>query len=696
MFANRRPPPRPQGASSAPAKPPPATGNTLAVPRAVPSPSSPLSSLPSSSSPPTASPRSLHRAKPAPAAQTLKRTAVQVRTTTVVRTVQRVVPAPAAAAPHNKPLARTLNAYKRPADAPPLPGAPANKRATATKEGSRAGSESAGSRGKGKGRASTTASSDDDVPPRRRRKAAPPSSDLDPLTPSEEEDAESELSSVDEDYFAKKLEKEEGAPVCVRDVAAQGDGPTDGKSGESLVLENRAAYKEHFLDPQNPERPTRDWAGSDIPTIELEYPGVGVKERFALLAPKTNDEYNPIEDVLKVILTVLDHFLTKEEAFAHFGHQTGATSFSAFLYNRSSSTSRAGTPAAAPALALAAPPSSSFSALDAAPSPAPAPDAPPPPLIRELEKARAKRDGPAFLASIARYNVSLVALKADGTVARNIAAMRGLREKVWTKVFLQCYDRAVGPEIDRLKEYEAFSDNVYGELLPKFMNEIFDTTHLGPGSVFVDLGSGVGNCVVQAALAAGATAYGFENMAHASRLARLQVSEAQRRARMWGLSAGEMKVVEADFTTCAEVGEVMRRADVVLVNNEVFTAKLNQSLSWLFLDLPPSARIVSLKPFVPDKFVLSSHNANSPLAILNQQPARRYRPGSVSWKMEGGSYYVARVDRGRVERFQEREREREERRREKERRRKERREGSTATTPSVSEGAMSRSASRQG
>lgn len=29
----------------------------------------------------------------------------------------------------------------------------------------------------------------------------------------------------------------------------------------------------------------------------------------------------------------------------------------------------------------------------------------------------------------------------------------------------------------------------------------FDKTHLGPNSVFVDLGSGVGNCVVQAALA---------------------------------------------------------------------------------------------------------------------------------------------------------------------------------------------------
>lgn len=184
---------------------------------------------------------------------------------------------------------------------------------------------------------------------------------------------------------------------------------------------------------------------------------------------------------MQVILTVLDHFLTKDEAFAHFGHQSGATSFAAFLYNRSSSNSRAGTPSTplnGPASSSTAASSSTTTAARPAdrstPTLAPptAANDPQPPLIRELEKARAKRDGPSFLASIERYNTTLRALKAAGVVQRNIAAMKGLREKVWTKVFLQCYDRAVGPDIERLKEYEAFSDNVYGELLPKFMNEM--------------------------------------------------------------------------------------------------------------------------------------------------------------------------------------------------------------------------------
>lgn len=44
---------------------------------------------------------------------------------------------------------------------------------------------------------------------------------------------------------------------------------------------------------------------------------------------------------------------------------------------------------------------------------------------------------------------------------------------MWTRVFTQCYDRAVGPGLEDVRKYRAFSDNVYGELLPKFMNEMY-------------------------------------------------------------------------------------------------------------------------------------------------------------------------------------------------------------------------------
>lgn len=63
-------------------------------------------------------------------------------------------------------------------------------------------------------------------------------------------------------------------------------------------------------------------------------------------------------------------------------------------------------------------------------------------------------------------------------------------------------------------------------------------------------------------------------MAHASSLARNQLVEAEKRFRLWGLNSGKMSVVEADFCEHPQVGEVLKRADVILVNNEVYVVSL--------------------------------------------------------------------------------------------------------------------------
>lgn len=92
--------------------------------------------------------------------------------------------------------------------------------------------------------------------------------------------------------------------------------------------------------------------------------------------------------------------------------------------------------------------------------------------MRTLEKAKSKKDGPAFVAAVERFNVGLRTLKEEGLVRENIARMKGVQERVWTKVVGQVYERTVGPEVNKLREYEAFSDNVYGELLPRFVGEM--------------------------------------------------------------------------------------------------------------------------------------------------------------------------------------------------------------------------------
>lgn len=59
-------------------------------------------------------------------------------------------------------------------------------------------------------------------------------------------------------------------------------------------------------------------------------------------------------------------------------------------------------------------------------------------------------------------------------------------------------------------------------------------------------------------------------MAPASSLAAAQVLEAEARFRMWGVNGGKMQTTLADFCDAPDVGQVLRRADVVLVNNEVY------------------------------------------------------------------------------------------------------------------------------
>lgn len=92
--------------------------------------------------------------------------------------------------------------------------------------------------------------------------------------------------------------------------------------------------------------------------------------------------------------------------------------------------------------------------------------------MRALEKAKAKKDGPGFIAEVERFNTTMRLLKDDGKMADNIRAMPGLKQPVWQKIAAQAYERAVGPGIEELRNYPAFSDNVYGELLPRFMAEM--------------------------------------------------------------------------------------------------------------------------------------------------------------------------------------------------------------------------------
>jgi len=212
---------------------------------------------------------------------------------------------------------------------------------------------------------------------------------------------------------------------------------------------------------------------------------------------------------------------------------------------------------------------------------------------------------------------------------------------VFTRIIEETYQRAVGPNVASLKGYEAFSSETYGELMPTLLSEIFRNTGLTADSLFLDLGSGVGNVVLQASLETGCRSFGIEVRDATAKLAASQLEQMKIRCRMWGVTMGEVELVQGDMLKSARVDELVSQADVILVNNKVFSGELNEAIKPKFLDLKEGAIIVSLKPFFTE---LTERNLDDICAIF-RVTAHKYYSGSVSWSCKSDKYYIHRVDR---------------------------------------------------
>lgn len=152
----------------------------------------------------------------------------------------------------------------------------------------------------------------------------------------------------------------------------------------------------------------------------------------------------------------------------------------------------------------------------------------------------------------------------------------------------------------------------------------------------------------------GCKSYGFENQPQAADIAAAQLKELNARCRLWGLRSGPCETHDADFLAAPGlVSPAFREADLILVNNYVFSASTNESLSLMFLDLKDGAKIVSLKPFVHASggTEITARNAYSPESILVQSKPLVYARNSVSWSAEDGTFYIATVNRDRLRRY---------------------------------------------
>lgn len=285
---------------------------------------------------------------------------------------------------------------------------------------------------------------------------------------------------------------------------------------------------------------------------------------------------------------------------------------------------------------------------------------PNPGLLRKLQRAgklleqecynEERKQG--FKDAVTAYNLAIEALMKEGVLSRNIGRSHQVSYDLVDCILDQVYERAVSPRVKVLTKMKSddTKDNTYGELLHKFISKIIKETALTSDQVFVDLGSGVGNVVLQAALEAGCESWGCEMMGPACDLAEAQEKEFDVRCRLWGIKPGKVHLQRGDFRENTSIKKAMARADVILVNNEVFGSDLNQNLVDMFLDLKDGCKVVSLKSFVPAGYKRTKRNAENPVGVLHNEQKEYFR-NFVSWKDDGGSYFIATKDSKRLGRF---------------------------------------------
>jgi H3 lysine-79-specific histone-lysine N-methyltransferase len=326
----------------------------------------------------------------------------------------------------------------------------------------------------------------------------------------------------------------------------------------------------------------------DFATVELQYPSNSPRERFELKWPKNeSDDYKPMTDIIETIKMITSFYFPDDLREKYMSDETG--------------------------------------------------------WGRQFNRAWNHSNIPEFTAVVDEFNAVLKGLVDDGTIKHELAKKRHVPLDIVSRITEQIYSRTVSPKVETLRAYQNGSDNVYGELRERFCSQIFQQTKMNHEMVFVDLGSGVGNVVLQAALEVGCESWGIEMMKNPCDLADLQAKEFPGRARLWGINCGNVNLIRGDFTDNTEISAVLRRADIVLVNNQAFTPALNDKLRDMFLDLKNGCQVVSLKPFVPEGHKISMRNI-SDVGNLFVQKKYDYFSKCVSWTDQHGHYYIATKD----------------------------------------------------
>lgn len=216
-------------------------------------------------------------------------------------------------------------------------------------------------------------------------------------------------------------------------------------------------------------------------------------------------------------------------------------------------------------------------------------------------------------------------------------------------ILQQTYNQAVA-DPEKLNQYEPFSPEVYGETSYELVCQMIDQIEISADDVFVDLGSGVGQVVLQMAAATPCRiCLGVEKAEVPSKYAENMDLHFRMWMKWYGKKYGEYKLIKGDFLL-DEHREKINAATIVFVNNFAFGPHVDHQLKERFADLKDGAKIVSSKSFCPLNFRITDRNLSDIGTIMHVSEMTPLK-GSVSWTGKPVSYYLHIIDRTKLERY---------------------------------------------
>ncbi|XP_054162694.1 histone-lysine N-methyltransferase, H3 lysine-79 specific-like [Oppia nitens] len=203
---------------------------------------------------------------------------------------------------------------------------------------------------------------------------------------------------------------------------------------------------------------------------------------------------------------------------------------------------------------------------------------------------------------------------------------------------------------DKLNQYEPFSPEVYGETSFEFISQMINEIGLTSDDVFVDLGSGVGQVVLQVAAATNCrVCYGIEKADVPSSYAQTMNKRFTFWMRWFGKKHVDYQLIKGDFFHNGHK-DIINSATFIFVNNFAFGPTVDHMLKERFADMRDCAKIVSSKAFCSLNFRITDRNLSDIGTIMDVSEIQP-KKGSVSWTGKPVSYYLHVINRTKLEKY---------------------------------------------